>query len=1037
MKKILQYLFLFLFTVPFYSQVQSYYNDVDLSNTGNDLFLVLSAKLVATHTGIPYTGSPVDVWDACKSGDEDPDNAANVLLIYGYDNTDGNFSTDRSRSKLDQAGSSYIAGKWNREHVFAKSLAIPAFGTDEPGPGTDVHNLRPADQDRNSTRSNNKFTDGSGDSRIISTNGGWYPGDEWKGDIARIVMYMYTRYNGDGSKVSETKCLPINVGFGTTLASDTNMIDLFLKWNVEDPVSTFEENRNNILEGIQGNRNPFVDNPYLATVIWGGLAAEDKWNMGGSSDSVAPSVPTNIVASNITDTSATITWTASTDNVGVYDYLVYVNGDYLKSSPTTSVNVLNLSPSTTYHITLKARDAANNQSEFSASYNFTTQVGPTILFEENFNNCADTKFVPYNEASTKNWACEAQFGENNSGSYGINGYQEEVASKDWLITTTPIDFDANTGEKLSFYTDAAYGSSPLELVYSTDYPGAGNPADFAWEVVPNITIPIKSNTSSTEEIFKFSNVNISSITGSAYFAFKYYSNGVPTRWTVDSFKITAENENEDTDNDGVLNVDDLCPNTPTGESVDANGCSNGQLDDDNDGVQNSLDECANTPIGDAVNATGCAQSQLDDDNDGVKNNVDACANTPAGETVDANGCSNGQLDDDNDGVINSEDSCQNTPNGEQVDSDGCGASQLDDDNDGVMNNIDTCPNTPTGEAVDANGCSNGQLDDDNDGVQNSLDECANTPTGEAVNATGCGQSQLDDDNDGIMNNLDTCANTPVGENVNATGCGASQLDDDNDGVKNDKDKCPNTAVGITVDGNGCFTLASNNFAFETISETCPNKNNGQIKITANATHSYVALIDGTSYSFSNNNLVVSNLVPKTYDVCISVAGEGYEQCFIVKIDAGTTVSAKTSVSSKSISFNVEAGTPPFKVFVNNNEVVSTTDFEILINDIKQGDFVELKTAISCEGVVSKRIDVLDGIYAYPNPTKGHVEVIISDVNDEVLVEVFNMQSQLVSSNMHKVQNGKIQLNIEEHPVGIYMVKIMKNQQPFILKLIKE
>ncbi|SFS43548.1 endonuclease, partial [Lutibacter maritimus] len=633
MKKILRYFFLFLFTIPTYSQVQSYYNDVDLSNTGNDLFLVLSAKLKATHTGIPYTGSPVDVWDACKSGDEDPDNAANVLLIYGYNDDDGNFSTDRSRSKLEQAGSSYIPGKWNREHVFAKSLAIPALGTEEPGPGTDVYNLRPADQDRNSTRSNNKFTDASGTSRIISTNGGWYPGDEWKGDIARIVMYMYTRYNGDGSKVSETKCLPINVGFGTTLAVDPNMIDLFLKWNVEDPVSTFEENRNNILANIQGNRNPYVDNPYLATVIWGGLAAEDKWNMSGSSDSEAPSAPTNLVASNITDTSATITWTASTDNTGVYDYLVYLNGNYLTSSTATSVNISNLNGNTSYQISVKARDAANNQSEFSASYNFTTQVGPTVLFEENFNSCADVKFVSYNEASTKNWACETQFGENNSGSYGINGYQEEVLSKDWLITKTPIDFDANTGEKLTFYTDAAYGNSPLELVYSIDYAGAGNPADFTWQPVPNITIPIKSNTSSTEEIFKFSNVNISSITGTVYFAFKYYSNGVPTRWTVDSFKITAENENEDTDNDGVLNVNDSCPNTPAGESVDANGCSIGQLDDDNDGVQNSLDVCPNTPIGEAANATGCSSSQLDDDNDGVMNNVDACPNTPTGETV--------------------------------------------------------------------------------------------------------------------------------------------------------------------------------------------------------------------------------------------------------------------------------------------------------------------------------------------------------------------------------------------------------------------
>jgi endonuclease I len=43
-------------------------------------------------------------------------------------------------------------------------------------------------------------------------------------------------------------------------------------------VSLFEEQRNNVIEGAQGNRNPFIDNPYLATLIWGGNPAENKWN---------------------------------------------------------------------------------------------------------------------------------------------------------------------------------------------------------------------------------------------------------------------------------------------------------------------------------------------------------------------------------------------------------------------------------------------------------------------------------------------------------------------------------------------------------------------------------------------------------------------------------------------------------------------------------------------------------------------------------------------------------------------------------------
>ena len=94
----------------------------------------------------------------------------------------------------------------------------------------------------------------------------------------------------------------------------------------------------------------------------------------------------------------------------------------------------------------------------------------------------------------------------------------------------------------------------------------------------------------------------------------------------------------DSDSDGVVDSLDLCPNTPAGESVDAQGCAQSQKDDDGDGVANSSDWCPNTPAGESVDAQGCAQSQIDDDGDGVANDVDECSNTPAGESVDAQGC---------------------------------------------------------------------------------------------------------------------------------------------------------------------------------------------------------------------------------------------------------------------------------------------------------------------------------------------------------------------------------------------------------------
>lgn len=525
-----------LFSFSLFAQVPSYYNGVNLTKTGNDLFLELATKIASTHQGIPYTSSSTDTWDVLYQADQDPTISNNVLLVYGYNDTDTDNNNDRTRAKSYSGATASM--DWNREHVFAKSLANPSLETDSAGPGTDLHNLKPADAGQNSSRNNRKFTTGSGNSGIISTDGGWYPGDEWKGDVARIVMYMYMRYHGTGTQISTTNCLPKNVGFGTTMSIDPNMVELFLKWNAEDPVSTFEANRNDVIFSYQKNRNPFIDNPYLATLIWGGIAADDNWNLtGSSSDTEAPSVPSNITTSQITGDSANVQWTAASDNVGVYDYLVYLNGNFVVSTNTNSTVLSNLSGSTNYTVAVEARDAAGNKSAQSTVANFTTLAGDVFLIKEDFNNCNNLTFSFYSEASSKNWVCQAVFGSNNSGSVGINGYQEDVPSKDWMITKTAINFDTYTNEKLNFYADAAYGSSTLELVYSADYNGINNPKDFTWTNVPGVTIPTHSNGGSVEEVFTFENIDLSSLTGNVYFAFRYYSNGSPTRWTVDDFEI--------------------------------------------------------------------------------------------------------------------------------------------------------------------------------------------------------------------------------------------------------------------------------------------------------------------------------------------------------------------------------------------------------------------------------------------------------------------------------------------------------------------
>lgn len=256
---------LLLLLLPFscLAQIPEYYSSVNFELTGNQLKDELATLITVTHTNeLDYTP---DVWNALKQSDLDPDNTENVLLIYGYDDNDEDPDTDRTRDKDLNCTSSSCAGKWVREHVYPRSLGNPNLGYDDAG--SDAHSLRSVDYYMNNSRSNKRFAEGSGNAGPV--NGGYfYPGDEWKGDVARMMMYMYVRY--------QEQCLPVVVGFDdTTYSSD--MPDIFLEWNAEDPVSEYELNRNTVLQADQGNRNPFIDNPYLATVIWNGPAASDEW----------------------------------------------------------------------------------------------------------------------------------------------------------------------------------------------------------------------------------------------------------------------------------------------------------------------------------------------------------------------------------------------------------------------------------------------------------------------------------------------------------------------------------------------------------------------------------------------------------------------------------------------------------------------------------------------------------------------------------------------------------------------------------------
>jgi subtilisin-like proprotein convertase family protein len=269
-------------------------------------------------------------------------------------------------------------------------------------------------------------------------------------------------------------------------------------------------------------------------------------------------------------------------------------------------------------------------------------------------------------------------------------------------------------------------------------------------------------------------------------------------------------------------------------------------------------------------------------------------------------------------------------------------------------------------------------------------------------------------------------------------CGVPKInsdDLDNDGVLNNVDQCPNTTPGALVDAAGCFILPANNFTVETISETCPGKNNGQIKITALTALNYTTTINGVNYNFTNTNSTLANLTPGTYNFCIGVSGQTYQQCYAVTVAAGTTVSGKSSVVSGKASVEIEKGTAPFIIYVNGQEQFETSA-PIFSVDVKAGDILEVKTAVSCEGIYSKTIDAFESFFAYPNPTQGAFEITVPTSQTEVVIELYSILSQLISVKTYPVVYGKVQLSLENRPTGLYFAKV-NLAEPITIKIIKQ
>jgi endonuclease I len=227
------------------------------------LFDVVSPTLNREFNSLSYS----ELWTAFYTTDCRPD--GKVWDMYS-NITNYTFGSDQDKGSHSSEGKVY-----NREHSFPKSW----FGGDKKPMYTDLFHLYPTDGYVNERRGNLPFGEvgnttyqsSGGFSKVGSCRVDGYsgivfePADEYKGDFARTYFYMVTAYEDDlpgwpGCDMLDGSTYP---------AFETWAIHMLLRWHRSDPVSQKEIDRNNAVEKIQCNRNPFIDHPVLAEFIWG------------------------------------------------------------------------------------------------------------------------------------------------------------------------------------------------------------------------------------------------------------------------------------------------------------------------------------------------------------------------------------------------------------------------------------------------------------------------------------------------------------------------------------------------------------------------------------------------------------------------------------------------------------------------------------------------------------------------------------------------------------------------------------------------